>query len=87
MAKGLFGMLTGTSLKETGNETKPMATESILMQMEPNIKDIGKMISRTATEWRSGTTAPGMKATMSKDVSTVRELIFGLMGRSTKENG
>jgi hypothetical protein len=50
MEKGPFGILMVISLKESGRKIKQMVTASIHIAMEPDMKDIGKMIYNTGME-------------------------------------
>lgn len=66
MERASFGMLTETSMKETGEMTRQMATESTFMSMEQGMTDTGKTISKTGMAWKPGLTAQNTKVNTKK---------------------
>lgn len=61
MEEANSGMQMVTFMRENGKMTKRMVMESTFMSTVPSMKDIGKMIFKTAKAWNLGKTEVGMK--------------------------
>lgn len=65
--------------KENGLMIKLMVMEYISMQMEPVMKDIGRMIYRMDMVLNHGQIVQNMKVIIKKDKSMAKEHMYGVM--------
>ena len=86
-ARESFIMWMETSMKDSGQTTRPTEEVYTSTQKEQGMKVNGRMISNTARESRFGTRDPNMMDNMSKGRKKVEDFTPGLMAPLTKENG
>jgi hypothetical protein len=79
-------MLMAMCMKVNGRTTKPMATECICMQMEPDMKETGKRISSTVKVSRDGQMERSTMENILRDKSTGEELFNGAIIQSSLAN-
>lgn len=65
---------------------KQMEMEFMFMQMEQNIKELGKMINSMATEQKFGLMEQSMKASMKMDINKAKGFLYGLINLGMKVN-
>ena len=70
-----------------GRQIKLMDMECICMQMEQNMRDIGKMTCKKDLEMNVGLMDLSMKDIILEDKSMDKEHIFGMMAHLLKEIG
>ena len=79
VVKANFSIQMETLMRDSGTAIRPMATESIKIIKEQDMKASGKTISNMVMAQKHGTKALGMKVTMPLERRKAKESISGLM--------